>query len=582
MSIQIYSTNKQRFGSFWGLYLVGIKSIFDLKYSIGQLLVTLSMQFIVTLYTNEIIINTNNQLDGRLIFNAIIICIAKITMSIVAHQFTRIILTERLQISQRIATYINQLYINAPNTWKSHNGTTAQKESMREIFNAYDNMTNMIAHTLQTSIESAVMLIIALKNDWSIGAVIIIGSYILYKIKKYLNTELSTLDKNMGDTMNTVQLLCANQFTNRADIRYTPKYETLFNADQYNPVHGFTKSCQIWDDRTILSSRTNTIITSVRPVIIAMLSAYLWSIQKPELIIFVIVNSNNLFGFLDVITQLEEVKDISGSRVASSFKMIDELELNENIPTEVMADILNIDQIVIKNIHRIITKDISLIYNGHITIDLNKQGIILLNGPKGCGKTQTIELLAGIYDGTVTDGVYVNGVEVHNEFRDLRNHRTYVRQCITDDYKSNKKNTIYMTLAELFPNGTYGGIYDFLINFDMAYKIPTNMDICISVNEQGLSPGECQAIILASQIWKAIQLNSLFLLLDEPERNIDFETVKKIFDKILDIYQGTIILITHSTDLKVYLSGNIKERWNYKPNNGGALSFTIDKGQICN
>lgn len=107
--------------------------------------------------------------------------------------------------------------------------------------------------------------------------------------------------------------------------------------------------------------------------------------------------------------------------------------------------------------------------------------------------------------------------------------------------------------------------------------MPKDMNTPISIDERGLSPGETQTFILASQLWKAKQLGSPLLLLDEPERNIDFETVKKIFDNILSMYEGTIFLITHLSELKIYLQKYIKEKWNYAANNGGHLSFTIDR-----
>lgn len=132
-----------------------------------------------------------------------------------------------------------------------------------------------------------------------------------------------------------------------------------------------------------------------------------------------------------------------------------------------------------------------------------------------------------------------------------------------------------MTLNELFPKGSYNEVSTFLANFDLLHKMPKNLDTIISLDERGLSPGETQSLDLASQLWKAKQLNSPFLLLDEPERNIDLETVKKIFDNILCMYDGIIFLTTHLPDLKIYLQQHIKETWNYKPNNGCDLSFTI-------
>ena len=109
----------------------------------------------------------------------------------------------------------------------------------------------------------------------------------------------------------------------------------------------------------------------------------------------------------------------------------------------------------------------------------------------------------------------------------------------------------------------------------MAHKMPSTLTEPVSLDERSLSPGETQSIVIASQIWKAIKLNSKLLLLDEPERNIDLDTVKKFFDMINGVFDGTIVLITHLPELKNYLRPHIKEIWAYEPNNGSDLSFSV-------
>jgi ABC-type multidrug transport system fused ATPase/permease subunit len=87
------------------------------------------------------------------------------------------------------------------------------------------------------------------------------------------------------------------------------------------------------------------------------------------------------------------------------------------------------------------------------------------------------------------------------------------------------------------------------------------LDICLGTNERSFSPGEMQALIMASQLHYAHLHNSQFLLLDELERNIDYETVKKIFDNIIikkhiNKHKRTIALITHNNELKMHLKQN--------------------------
>ena len=572
MSITTYQAKKRRFGAFWGLYLVGINSIFDLKWLIVKLLVTTVMQFITTSFINRITVDKD--LTEQIGYFVGAIYLSKMVNAVIEYVLTKAILNERLEISRKISTYIVELYKSTSYAWKSKNSNTAQKESIREIFYAYDNMTHTLSYALQSTVGSIVIFVVAFQNNWSIALVIIFGSAILYQIKKRLNSGLSEIDKKLGDTTNNINLAIANQFANRTDIQYTPKYETLFDDKAYNPVHGLVDSCQVWDDRRLVANKSSTVINVIRPLILMGLCAYLWYIEEVKMIVFVIINDYSLFGFLDVIAQLEQVKDISGSRITSSFKMIDEITDLEEVVVEKTSvpDIRDIKEIRIVNIDRPVTETISLRYYGEIILSL-LPGITLLDGPKGCGKSMTLDFLAGFYDRLMTDGVYIDGIKLSNEFRDLQTVRLYLRQLL-DEYKLNKKNTITMTLAELFPYATHDQVCEFIRPYGIKHKIPNDMATPVSLDERGLSPGETQAIILASQFWKAQKLQPAFMLLDEPERNIDFETVKNIFSSLP---KTRIILSTHSEALKEYLKHSTDEVWKYEANEGGALTFKIHK-----
>jgi ABC-type multidrug transport system fused ATPase/permease subunit len=635
-NLPAYIRYREYVGSFWGLYLVGITSIRDLKYSISQLAFSITIEFAITYYTNQLIISKEVSAYWMAIL-IVICCSGKIVRSIGSYLFERGIQAERLGISTRIGTYVNDLYANATYSWKLKNPNSAQKESLCDIFYAYDNVTSMLSYASQNAIDAITLVFISFIMDTSIGLVTISGTYLLFKIQKQLNKEVGELDKQMGSKMTTVHLYRSNQFTNRADILHTPTYRALFNSDKYDPIIGLTRSCKIWDDRNLLSLYSKSAIDIIRATIILVLCVYLWYINKINLIVFTIVNNSRMFGSIDVMFTLEEAKNISGGRLSTSFSMIDSLFnqhtdqakhsireailktlkyinntiyryatlLNRRKGDNVMVDhmgykhhdykhqdckhqdykhqdymhqdhrVHQLERIQINGINRKITETLSLVYEGLIDINVRERGIILLDGKKGCGKSITMDVLAGLYDDTVSRGVYIDGHRVHNEFRGMQDCRTYVRQCVVDDYKSNKKNTVTMALSELFPHSSsYQEVHNFLVNFDMVHKIPKDLSTPISENERGLSPGETQSLILASQLWKASKLESPLLLLDEPERNIDFDTVKKIFSKVITPYSGTIILITHSNDLKKLIRGSIRQIWSYQPNEGNVLTFT--------
>jgi ATPase subunit of ABC transporter with duplicated ATPase domains len=295
-----------------------------------------------------------------------------------------------------------------------------------------------------------------------------------------------------------------------------------------------------------------------------------------KLVVFVILYNSRMFGFIDVVKQIEEVKTIGGGKLAPAFKMLEDAykmaTTNVVHPLHFCPTVLTIDKIYYK-----VTDSLRLTYDGELTISLmpDKCRIVLLSGKKGCGKTTTMTVLAGNYDGNITSGVYADSVRLHNEMREFREHYVHVRQCMIDGYRANRHNTITCTLEQLFPDGSYQQIKDFLTHFDLVHKMPSDTVTRISTSETSLSPGETQAYMLASELWKAFNLKVPLLLLDEPERSVDVDTIKKIFALMLKLHKGTVFLITHSDVLKDHLRDCIVQCWKYKENEGGDLTFTI-------
>lgn len=157
-----------------------------------------------------------------------------------------------------------------------------------------------------------------------------------------------------------------------------------------------------------------------------------------------------------------------------------------------------------------------------------------------------------------------------------------IQQLVSDRYRRNQKGTITMTLRELFPGATYDMIHKWLLPFDMIKKMPLRsfeaLDIPVGKNERSFSPGELQAMVLASQLWKASRLKIQFLLLDEPERNIDFETVKNIFVKVIAPmivkYRMTVVMVTHNDELKAMLKRDnlVKQTFQFHTD-GSVMTF---------
>lgn len=582
-----YFLNKKQWGSFWGLYLIGINHASDIKYTLTKLLVGLVLQYILTCCTNFITLNIA-ELDKDIIIEvSAIICIIKILQDVKGQLFNAKVICEELLISKKIGSYAKAVYKRAPYSWKGKNTSVSRQHSIDAIYNTYSHITTSTTRMIQSVIDGSVILVVAFNNDWFIGLTILIGSFVLFKTKCKLNVELNKLDKTMGDKMDDSSIDCSNKYTNMNDIEYNSSYSLILREDQYDYVDGLEKSYKNWDERNLLSQKSTAVINTMSIIIIFVISAYLCWIEKKVLIIFVLMQGANLFGLVNVLTQADDIKNIGASRLASTFKMLDGLgKVNDDkgydfieYESDKVVVLSNPRTMVVHNICAKIDNNLYLRYNGTITFDLTsetKRRITLLNGPKGCGKSLTFGYVAGLYDGQITDGVWVDGVKMLDEFRGFSKNRSYIRQLVVDDYKSNRKSSVCMSLEELFPDASYAEIKEYLNHFDLAHKMPLTMVEAISKNERGLSPGETQGLVVASQLWKSSKLSVSLLMLDEPERNMDLNTVKKMFHKILDMFDCNIMLITHLPDLKIYLDDYIKEEWKFADNTGGDLSFVVE------
>ena len=568
-------------GNFWGIYLFGIYNLYNIKANLCKTFIIILIQFVSSYYVNQIILS-DSSIDHSQIYNLLIIFgVCQILSPFTTFIFDDVIATEKIKISERICSFVDMLYIKSSYEWKIKNPNYAQKESLTQLFAAYENMSYMLSDTIQSCIDIVIMMVITCMTNIYLGIYILIASIILYLSKKKLNKKLTQYDKDMSGKIIDISMIISNQYINRGDIIFSPSYLKLFVPTQYNPINGFMKESEIWNKREIINKKSMAIVDMLKTIIIVLFAFLLLYQNKVKLVVFMIVNNYRIISFLNFINDMDGVKNLAEGRVANSFIMIqsainDNFNNVNNVNLNNVNNLNNINNIDIYDIEKKITDTISLKYSGIIQIRLMK-GIILFNGKKGSGKTLTMDIIAGLYDDKISNKIIINKTDVlPNEFRDLMNYRVYVRQCICDDYRANKKNTITLTLGELFPDGSYTEIFYFLSNFDMSHKIPKDITKHVSDDERGLSPGETQSIVLASQIWKALKLKTKILLLDEPERNIDLDTVKKIFNMLNTCFDGTIFLITHLPDLKDFLDSRLIQVWNYRQNIGGDLTFTIE------
>jgi len=603
--------------TFWGIYYdYGFENPFRyMRFTIINVVLCLCIETIISVYVNKLLIrhSTDEITPDAALFIISILFAGKFIKTFMRYILYQKLDKERTSIPRNIATNVAELYMAAPYQWKSKNANISQRNSIRELFYAYTQVSHMFSNVLQSSIDFIIVICASFYFNISMGFFIIIGNFLLLVVQRYLSAEIEKMNKGIGDLCNEAHNKFSNQFANRCDIAYNPRYGDFLKEMDYNIVNGMMESQSVWITRQVVANKNTVYNEIIQSFILGGIIVHLYMTNGMKYLPFIILYNGRLFGLTDIVTGFRTTANIENSHLSETYEMMNQLydmsprsipqkySLRESITQYVrslfhsrkyrhlkqksivgddiddaLSSVLidspiqftNNSTIYIKNMNQRVNDNITLVYHGEITIkpSHDKCSIVLLNGPKGCGKSVTMDILAGLYDKSITDSFEIDGKDVrsYGEFRAIQPYRIYMRQCVLDDFKANRFNTIIMTIRQLFPRiHSHDEFQLFMKPFNILHKLPTDYDAQISRDERGLSPGESQTLMLASNIWKALTLKIPILLLDEPERNIDIDNIKSIFTYITRHYYGVLFLITHMTELKQFISSNVRMEFIY-------------------
>ena len=184
---------------------------------------------------------------------------------------------------------------------------------------------------------------------------------------------------------------------------------------------------------------------------------------------------------------------------------------------------------------------LSKLYNNkeavkNISFKINKNEIVGILGPNGCGKTTTIGMILGLLK--PTEGkILINGFEIENKRVELLNNLNFISPYI----ELPKKLTVKQNLE------VYGRLYDVKnlsskIDY-LAEKLRLNEIIYKITGE--LSSGQKNRVSLA----KSIINDPTILLLDEPTASLDPETgdfVRSFLENYQKDKGASILLASHN------------------------------------
>ncbi len=184
---------------------------------------------------------------------------------------------------------------------------------------------------------------------------------------------------------------------------------------------------------------------------------------------------------------------------------------------------------------------LSKVYNNkeavkNISFKINKNEIIGILGPNGCGKTTTIGMILGLLKPT-NGKVFVNGFDIETKRVELLNNLNFISPYI----ELPKKLTVKQNLE------VYGRLYDVKsLSSKIEYLIENlRLDKIIYKITGELSSGQKNRVSLA----KSIINEPTVLLLDEPTASLDPETgdfVRNFLENYQKEKRASILLASHN------------------------------------
>ena len=184
---------------------------------------------------------------------------------------------------------------------------------------------------------------------------------------------------------------------------------------------------------------------------------------------------------------------------------------------------------------------LSKIYNNKdavkgISFKVNRNEIIGILGPNGCGKTTTIGMILGLLKPS-NGKVLINGIEIEKKRVDLLNQLNFISPYI----ELPKKLTVKQNLE------VYGRLYDVKNLKKKIEMLSEKLRLREIINKLTgeLSSGQKNRVSLA----KSIINNPTVLLLDEPTASLDPETgdfVRSFLESYQKENKASILLASHN------------------------------------
>ena len=551
----------------------------------------------------------------------------------------------KTQINERILTTIVAHLEKASHETDKEYGISDKSEALNKFTWVYDNIIDTIIDATVQTTRSMALCMYIIYQEPLIFFVLVTVYYIIWRyVIPYINIDhkKNTSSQKFWERTyydiatnknNKINPLYKQLYRNDdiklenknglIDIENATKIEAEYSKDgvtvRPNIVHRYMEIIRFYASKRVNWDDSYELLQTTQHVIISLILISMFYTGRYETAIVILINRYTMFSMINTFSNLSRIEhnaERSLEPVQKILMAIDkQLEENANSPTltqliptnsrpelrrrvcSVYIDGMKIPipaQKVFKNKANIVnTENKELLpqpveydryvylESAHLNYDIGKA--LLIEGITGCGKSITVNALAGLYTKAICNSMVIDfsdGTHVSAEFNSILGSRCYISQMLSDEYKFNGKITL--PLFKLFPGAhDIREITDFLVNvFAMN---PASIPEAITEHPHSkLSGGEIQRYVVATQIWQALRIKPDMLILDEVDRALDKETAVKVMSWIIANVKCFFVIVTHLSEVKQMLMEKrcVSQIWSYSTSESDKQQIKINTYNI--
>lgn len=449
-------------------------------------------------------------------------------------------------INRCLEYYISNIYE------KKSNGII-NSELVRYRTNIFNFYSYIIKHFLPIVIELVISIVFCFfMLGWEYSVVILISTYLFFKINHYWNNKSYQYIKDRDKTLDKSNAFVEDLLRNKVKIFQNNMQSSEINnfqyySQQYIDNYSAHARCQITSEL-----QKNIIIISSLSLMIGMLfygilyqnktvGDLLLLITLTTSVFSALANAGYIFsGLMGCLPTMESMIAILGKEVVA--------------PVKTSIKTLNKINICLKDFSLVLRKEKFNLQN--ISLNINHGEKVAIIGNSGSGKSTLLKTIYGLYHQKIIDSSSLSWFLEDGTFIDYdnrKNYATFINQNSTFFNKSIAYNILYGI--------EYDSLTDFISHHMQIIqevlivsgvsKIMLNRGLTLDsdMNEKnGFSGGELQKLSLANILLQVKLQNKSIIFFDEFSSAIDKITESEIINQIIFEYlkNYTVIMVSHN------------------------------------